>query len=211
MRNQHKAAQQKIHAGVLASHCDVCFVPFSKLPPKKIEEGLDILYCAKCTAKTHKCCYNFEANLTVINDRLSEFLCDRCAKETLRAKGCLVCQGADGLLKEVPNNELIHVYCGMVHNEVDVLSYYPAISFKKTACYEDAPSLCEICHLKNAHDFCAEDSCRKRVHAYCARKIFARLEGESDEPPRSWNHHMSVGNSGSLDLAEEPIPYEVFS
>ena len=63
---------------------------------------------------------------------------------------------------------------------------------------------------RNAHDNCAEDSCRRKVHTYCAKSTYVRLAAESEEP-HSWNHHISTGNHGNFDISDEMIPYEVLS
>ena len=63
---------------------------------------------------------------------------------------------------------------------------------------------------RNAHDNCAEESCRRKVHTYCAKSAYIRLSAESEEP-HSWNHHISTGNHGNFDISDEIIPYEVLS
>jgi hypothetical protein len=100
----------------LSSYCDVCFVSFAKVVPKKIEEGVEILLCSKCNTHVHKCCYNFEPNLTVVNDRISEFLCERCEREDLKGSKCIVCNGNEGAMKPIGEKDVIHVYCGLFHN-----------------------------------------------------------------------------------------------
>jgi hypothetical protein len=66
---------------ILEADCDVCFVPFNRVTPKKIDEGSEILFCSRCYIHVHKCCYDFLPSLTVISQKVSEFLCDRCSKE----------------------------------------------------------------------------------------------------------------------------------
>lgn len=95
--------------------------------------------CSKCHIHVHKCCYDFEPRLTVLSDRISEFLCDRCAQE--EEGHCLVCFGVDGPMKQI-GNELIHVYCGLVHNDIEVVSYYPSIVFRKSLYYDEGTALC---------------------------------------------------------------------
>jgi hypothetical protein len=113
-------------------------------------------------------------------------------------------------MKTIGEKEVIHVYCGLVHNDIEVPSYYPSISFKKSMQYEESTHFCEICHNRNAHDQCAEDSCRRKVHTFCVKSTYVALSKEVDEP-HSWNHHMSKGNNNLFDLTDEVIPYEVLS
>lgn len=57
---QHKHSKPKpTLEELLESDCDVCFVPFNKVTPRKIEEGLEILLCSACHIHVHKCCYHF--------------------------------------------------------------------------------------------------------------------------------------------------------
>jgi hypothetical protein len=98
--NQQKPLPEKPSLqAVLDSSCDVCFVPFEKLPVKKLEEGLEILLCSRCHIHVHKCCYDFEANLNVLSNRISEFLCDRCRCESIKSPNCVVCYGSTGAMK----------------------------------------------------------------------------------------------------------------
>jgi PHD-zinc-finger like domain len=112
-----------------------------------------------------------------------------------------VCYGSDGALKKIGENELIHVYCGLMHNDIEVVSYYPSITFKKSMHYEETHHNCEICYNKNAHENCAEESCRRKVHVYCAKKNYVTLSKEVEEP-KGWNHKMSIGNHGNFDLSD---------
>lgn len=102
------------------------------------------------------------------------------------------------------------MYCGLVHNDIEVTSYFPTISFKKSLHYEESPQVCEICKNRNAHDQCAEDSCKRKVHTYCAKTTYIELSKEVEEP-HSWNHHISIGNHGNFDLTDEVIPIELLS
>lgn len=57
--NQHKNREKKpTLQEILASDCDVCFSTFEKVQPKKLDEGLEILFCSKCYIHVHKCCYD---------------------------------------------------------------------------------------------------------------------------------------------------------
>jgi hypothetical protein len=94
-----------------------------------------------------------------------------------------------------------------MHNDIEVTSYYPSISFKKSVYYEETIHSCELCKRKNAHEQCAEESCRRKVHVYCAKAHYVALAKESDEEPKAWNHHISTGNHGNFDLSDEVIPY----
>ena len=96
---------------------------------------MEILLCSVCHIHVHKCCYDFEANLNVLSNRISEFLCDRCRCESVKSPNCVVCCGSTGAMKLINDKELIHVYCGLVHNDIEVTSYFPTISFKKSLHY----------------------------------------------------------------------------
>ncbi len=63
---------------------------------------------------------------------------------------------------------------------------------------------------RNAHDQCAEESCRRKIHTYCAKRTYTVLALETEEP-HSWNHHISTGNHGNFDITDEVIPYELMS
>lgn len=78
-------------------------------------------------------------------------------------------------------DELIHAYCGLLHNDIEVLSYYPSLAFKKSLHYDESAQTCEICKRKNAHEQCAEESCRRKVHVYCAKAHYVALAKESDD------------------------------
>ena len=75
-KDQHLSKELE---GALASYCQVCFVPFSKITPKKIDEGSELLFCVKCKCRTHKSCYDVEVNSTYITSKVREFLCERCS------------------------------------------------------------------------------------------------------------------------------------
>jgi hypothetical protein len=84
----------------------------------------------------HKGCYDFEPALTVVTENLSEFLCERCRAEPAKPPSCLVCYGTEGAMKPLQNsNDFIHVYCALIHNEIDILSYYPTLTFRKALHY----------------------------------------------------------------------------
>lgn len=89
-----------------------------------------------------------------------------------------------------------------------MLSYYPTIAFRRSPQYEELSNICEICMKRNAHDQCAEESCRRKVHTYCAKRTYVALTADNDEP-HSWNHHISTGNHGSFDISDEVIPLEL--
>ena len=74
----------------------------------------------------------------------------------------------------------MHVYCGLVHNDIEVVSYYPSLRFQKSSQYDEVSALCDICGHKNAHEKCAEDKCSKKVHTYCARSSYVRLAKDTD-------------------------------
>lgn len=210
-QHQHKPTRPTLEQ-IQAGNCQVCFVAFDRALPRKLEEGVDILFCTQCHITVHKCCYDFEPNSTLVTPNVSEFLCDRCKTELPKGVtcSCLVCFGQDGPMKAIGGQEFVHVYCGLVHNDIDVVSYYPMLSFRKSLQYEELSNICEICMKRNAHDQCAEESCRRKVHTYCAKRTYAQLAAESDEP-HSWNHHVSAGNHGNFDLSDEIIPFELFS
>lgn len=65
---------------------------------------MEILFCSACYMHVHKCCYNFEPSLTILSQRVGEFLCDRCASHKLHNAKCVVCYGADGALKKMGEN-----------------------------------------------------------------------------------------------------------
>ena len=103
------------------------------MPPRKLDEGLDILLCSECHVTVHKCCYDFQPSITPLSDRVSQFLCERCAKGN--RERCTVCQGSEGAMKSI-GDEFVHVYCGLVHNDIEVVSYYPTLRFKKSNQYD---------------------------------------------------------------------------
>lgn len=63
---------------------------------------------------------------------------------------------------------------------------------------------------RNAYDQCAEESCRRKIHTYCAKKTYAAMAAQTDEP-HGWNHYISTGNHGAFDISEEVIPFELLS
>jgi hypothetical protein len=54
-------------------------------------------------------------------------------------------------MKKIGEKEFIHVYCGLMHNDIEIVSYYPTIAFKKSIHYDETHHNCEICKKKNAH------------------------------------------------------------
>ena len=66
-----------------------------------------------------------------------------CQLKKSKGASCLVCYGTEGAMKPLQNsNEYIHIYCALVHNEIDVLSYYPTLSFRKAPHYEELSNIC---------------------------------------------------------------------
>ena len=150
---------------VLARHCEVCFVPFERATPSSLDEGTAVLLCSGCNVTVHKCCYDFQPALTVLTETVSHFLCELCTAELPQPAKCLVCHGTEGAMKLLQNKEkknekesakekeakhekgpprqqskqgsqeFIHVYCALVHNEIDILSYYPSLTFRKAPHY----------------------------------------------------------------------------
>lgn len=92
--DHHNAIQQ-----VLDSYCQVCFVPFNKIAPRKLDEGEEICYCVKCKCRVHKCCYDMELNSSFVTPKLREFICQRCEKKELNDKSCIICHKKEGALK----------------------------------------------------------------------------------------------------------------
>ena len=59
-----------LQKSTLESYCDMCFTYFRKSQPKPLNEGLEILLCSKCSCKTHRCCYDLEANEVFVTEIL---------------------------------------------------------------------------------------------------------------------------------------------
>ena len=122
----------------------------------------------------------------------------------------MICHRKDGVLKELPNGKLIHIFCGLTHKNIDVVSYYPEIKLKLSPEYKDVPDKCAICKKSNASDQCAMESCTKKVHGYCVMVTFKQKEQEEDDP-HWWKYYFNSGDNGSFDLSHEIIAYDWIS
>ena len=99
-----RSDKEDAHQAVLASYCQVCFIPFDKAVPRKLDEGLEVLHCVKCKCHVHRCCYDMEARSTFISPKLREFVCQRCEKKETVNKACFVCHKKDGAMKVLEGN-----------------------------------------------------------------------------------------------------------
>jgi len=90
-------------------------------------------------------------NSTLVAPDIREFLCQRCEKkDQIKNLNCIICHQQQGALKVIEEKNAIHIFCGLMHKEITITSYYPSISFKKSPDYQNLEAHCGICKKTNA-------------------------------------------------------------
>ena len=164
------------------NECDCC-VCFSELESTNIP----ILYCDGCNVGFHLNCYG------LYSIPKGEYFCDLCEKKLNNNNNinCCLCQGKNGAMKLIYENNWIHITCALVSNYIEFEDYKLFTGIKCSVQIQDLINnhFCFFCQCNKGELFECQ-GCRNYCHFFCA--YFNGALFNLNKKKKDWKYSLKI-------------------